>query len=101
MFGGGNRWTGVKLAYSNVPRHVHVCVRVSKARRSAARSNRAESRTTYRINEGGNEKVIFTNFSERWRRSVSAVCAITGNICKDSPSVRRREGGRGAERCHG
>lgn len=42
-----------------------------KAQRSTARSpNRAESQTTYRSNEGGNEKVIFTNFSELCSHSV-------------------------------
>lgn len=44
---------------------MRVCVREGAARPgTAARSpNRAESQTTYRSNEGANEKVIFTNFS--------------------------------------
>lgn len=60
---------GVELAYVTVPRRARALER-GKARRSAARSpNRAESQTTYRSNEGGNEKVISTNFSRRRRRS--------------------------------
>lgn len=46
---------------------VSVClvVQCGKAWCATARSpNCAETQTTYRRNEGGNEKVIFTNFSE-------------------------------------
>lgn len=62
----------------------------SKARCSTTTSNRVETLTTYRSNEGGNEKVIFTNFSKLplpFCMIVCAVCIITGNICK-KPATR-------------
>lgn len=64
----------------------HMCLHaycVAKPQRSTSRSpNRAETQTTYRSNEGGNEKVIFTNFSQRhsysvWLRALSASLQAT------------------------
>lgn len=61
----------------------------SKPRCSTARSpNRAETQTTYRSNEGGNEKVIFTNFSQLYFHSVW--------LCVPSASLRATS----ATTCH-
>lgn len=66
-------------------------IECSKARCSmTSSSNRVETLTTYRSNEGGNEKVIFTNFSKLplpFCVIVCAVCIITGNICR-KPAMR-------------
>lgn len=61
-----NGLSKANLAYFFLCGCVYVCelCECGKARCSTARSpNRAETQTTYRSNEGGNEKVIFTNFS--------------------------------------
>lgn len=80
---------------------MRVCVREGAARPgAAARSpNRAESQTTYRSNEGANEKVIFTNFScaaavlrDCERRLRHYRQHLQGLAMRTPP--RRREGGR-------
>lgn len=73
-----------------------VCMRASergKAQRSTARSpNRAETQTTYRSNEGANEKVIFTNFSELGSRSVW-LCAPSASLQGTSARTRHQDEG--------
>ena len=80
-----------------LPQCVRVCVCVfvreslrecGKARCSTTRSpNRAETQTTCRSNEGGNEKVIFTNFAELHFHSVW-LCVPSASLRATSATTR-------------